>query len=135
MKTSREQPRGEGNRNRKSYIRVDAHTFVVIVTQEVEMNSLMLDNKYVQWSSFSSEANDVAQIYQWRWLEKSGQWLENADRTHLVLASGKLVLWKGHRICKKLVNLHPVAHILNFPHEKIQEEGSITSFYHYNLHY
>ena len=47
MKTSREQPRGEENRNRKSYIRVDAHAFVVIVTQEVEMNSLMLDNKSV----------------------------------------------------------------------------------------
>ena len=25
---------------------------------------------------------------------KSGQWLENADQTHLVLASGKLVLQK-----------------------------------------
>ena len=26
-----------------------------------------------------------------RWFEESGQWLENDDRTHLVLASGKPV--------------------------------------------
>ena len=31
--------------------------------------------------------NDVAQVNQRRWLEESGQWLENFDRTHLVLAS------------------------------------------------
>ena len=37
---------------------------------------------------------DVAEIYQCRWLEESGQRLENVDRTHLVLASGKLVLKK-----------------------------------------
>ena len=34
----------------------------------------------------------VAEVNQWRWLEESGQWLENVDRTHLGLASGKLVL-------------------------------------------
>ena len=27
-------------------------------------------------------------------LEESGQWLENVDQTHLVMASGKLVLQK-----------------------------------------
>ena len=30
---------------------------------------------------------DVAEVNQWRWLQESGQWLENVDRTHLVLAS------------------------------------------------
>ena len=33
----------------------------------------------------------VAEIL-WCWLKKSGQMLENVDRTHLVLNSGKLVL-------------------------------------------
>ena len=32
------------------------------------------------------------EIYQWRWFEESGQWLENVYRIHLVVASGKLVL-------------------------------------------
>ena len=31
---------------------------------------------------------DVAEVNQRRWLEESGQWLENVDQTHLVLASG-----------------------------------------------
>ena len=35
---------------------------------------------------------DVAKIYQQRWVQESGQRLENVDPTHLVLASGKLVL-------------------------------------------
>ena len=38
--------------------------------------------------------NDVAQDDQLRWVEESGQWLENFDRTHLVLASCKPVLHK-----------------------------------------
>ena len=37
----------------------------------------------------------VAEVYQWRWLEESGQWLENVDQTHLVLASGKPALQKN----------------------------------------
>ena len=37
---------------------------------------------------------DVAEVNQWRWLEESGQWLENVDRTHLVLAIGKPELQK-----------------------------------------
>ena len=36
----------------------------------------------------------VAEVYQRRWLEESGQWLENADRTHLVRECGKPVLQK-----------------------------------------
>ena len=38
---------------------------------------------------------DVAEVDQQHWLEESGQWLENVDLTHLVLASGKPVLQKN----------------------------------------
>ena len=37
---------------------------------------------------------DVAEVNQLRCLEESGQWLDNVDQIHLVLASGKLVLQK-----------------------------------------
>ena len=37
---------------------------------------------------------DIAKVNVPLWLEESGQWLENADPTHLVLASGKSVLQK-----------------------------------------
>ena len=38
---------------------------------------------------FSEEKiSDVAKVIQQRWLEENGLWLENVDRTHLVLASG-----------------------------------------------
>ena len=44
---------------------------------------------------FSEEKNvDVAEVNQQRCLGENRQWLENVDRTHLVLASGKLVLQK-----------------------------------------
>ena len=33
-----------------------------------------------------------ANVNQQRWLEESGQWLENVDGTHTVLARGNLVL-------------------------------------------
>ena len=36
----------------------------------------------------------VAEVNQQRCSEESRQWLENVDQTHLVLASGKLVLQK-----------------------------------------
>ena len=36
-----------------------------------------------------------AKVNQQRCSEESRQWLENVDRTHLVLASGKLVLQKN----------------------------------------
>ena len=41
---------------------------------------------------FREKIVDIAEVYQWHCLEGSGQWLENADQTYLVLASGKLVL-------------------------------------------
>ena len=42
-----------------------------------------------QCSQKFSEENigDVAEVNQWRCLEESGQWPENADQTHQVLAS------------------------------------------------
>ena len=39
-------------------------------------------------------ARNVDEVNQRRSLEESGQWLENVDRTHLILVSGKLVLQK-----------------------------------------
>ena len=44
-----------------------------------------------QSSQFFSEENIIngAEVNQWRCLKKSGQWFENVDQTHLVLASGK----------------------------------------------
>ena len=39
-----------------------------------------------------SKIVDVAEVNQWCCLEESGQLLENVDQTHLVVASGKLVL-------------------------------------------
>ena len=38
---------------------------------------------------FRGKIIDVAEVNQQRWLEEIGQWLENVDRTHLVLARGK----------------------------------------------
>ena len=39
----------------------------------------------------------VAEVNQPSRLEESGQWLDNVDQTHLVLASGKLALQKTLR--------------------------------------
>ena len=38
---------------------------------------------------------DVDEVNQHRWLKESGLWLENVDRNHLVLASGKPLLQKS----------------------------------------
>ena len=48
---------------------------------------------------------DVAEVNQWCCLEESEQWLENVDRAHLVLASGKLVLQKDWN---QLARLRPI---------------------------
>ena len=50
-------------------------------------------------SQFFSEEKivDVAEDNQQRCLEESEQWLENVNRTHLVLASGKQVLQKKYQ--------------------------------------
>ena len=44
---------------------------------------------------FSGKIINFAEVNQLCWLEDSGQRLENVDRTHLVLASGKPVLQKN----------------------------------------
>ena len=41
---------------------------------------------------FEEKIINVAEVNSQHWLEESGQWLDNVDQTHLVLASGKLVL-------------------------------------------
>ena len=46
------------------------------------------------WEKMRKNYFNFALVNQWRWIEESGQWLENVDQTHLVLASGKLVLQK-----------------------------------------
>ena len=43
---------------------------------------------------FGGKIIDVAEVNQRPWLEESGQWLENVERTHLVLSSGKPLLQK-----------------------------------------
>ena len=60
-----------------------------------EVAFLLLTQKpQVRFSAFPKLYLDIADIYRRRWFEKSGQSLENVDRTPLVLASGKLVLQK-----------------------------------------
>ena len=43
---------------------------------------------------FEEKIINVAEVNQQHWLEESGQWLDNVDQTHLVLASGRPVLRK-----------------------------------------
>ena len=47
---------------------------------------------------FEEKFVDVAEVNEWRCFEESEQWLENVDRTHLVLASGK---WQVASWCYK----------------------------------
>ena len=53
---------------------------------------------------FEGKMINVSQSHQWRWLEASGQWLENVDRTHLVLDCRKPILQKrlGQILSNKL---------------------------------
>ena len=51
--------------------------------------------------NFRGKIIDVAEVNQQHWIEERGQWLENVDRTHLVLSSGKPVLQK--KILQKAV--------------------------------
>ena len=52
------------------------------------------DSQHSQ-KNFKVKMINVSQSHQWRWLEENGKWLENVDRTHLVLATGKPVLQKS----------------------------------------
>ena len=51
------------------------------------------DSKHSQ-KKLREKIVDVAEVYQLCCLEESGQWLQNVDQSHLVLAGGKLVLQK-----------------------------------------
>ena len=54
-----------------------------------EANLLLTQQPRIRFSAFTKIYFDVAEIYRWHQLEESGQWLENVERTHLVLASGQ----------------------------------------------
>ena len=64
----------------------------------IEITFLLLTKRpWYCLSTFPKFYLDVAEIYRQLWLEESGKRLENVDPTHLVLASGKLVLQKKFR--------------------------------------
>ena len=65
------------------------------------MSSILASGPRCPWSISSVSKKftqgkilSVAEVNQLSCLEESGQWLENVDLTHLVVASGKLVLQK-----------------------------------------
>ena len=55
-------------------------------------------NSQCSRKNFRAKNIDVAEVNQLCWVEESGQWLDNVDRTHLVLAGGKPVLQKTKSI-------------------------------------
>ena len=52
------------------------------------------DSLYTR-SFFRGKIADVAEVNQWHSLGESEQWLDVVDQTHLVLASGKIVVQKA----------------------------------------
>ena len=55
-----------------------------------EVAFLLLTQQPQVWMlAFPKIYFDVAEIYKWKWLEESGQRLQNDDQTHLALDSGK----------------------------------------------
>ena len=54
----------------------------------------MFDSQHSQKIS-EEQIIDVAEFNQRRWLEETGQWLENVDQIHPVLANGKPILQKS----------------------------------------
>ena len=67
-------------------------------------------------SFFRVKINNVAEVNQQRWLDEGGQWLENVDCTHLVLASGKPDVQK---------RLTPTK--TRFPGPRFDERGETTT--------
>ena len=55
---------------------------------------LLKQRPWVPFLAFLIIYFNFAEVNQWRWLEESGQRLENIDWTHLVLSCGKLALQK-----------------------------------------
>ena len=69
--------------------------FLASTSSQVDWSPLLLSQQpQVLFSAFPKVYFNVAEIYRRRCLEASGQMLENVDRTHRVLTSGKLVLRK-----------------------------------------
>ena len=69
----------------------------ITIKHSIEVTYLLLTQQpLVRFPAFPiflrGKIINVSEVNQWRCLEESGQWLENVDRTHLVLASGKPVL-------------------------------------------
>ena len=64
---------------------------------------LFTQQPQVRVSAFPIIYVDVAEIYRQGWLEESGLRLENVDQTHLVLASGKIVLQKDNSFSRDTI--------------------------------
>ena len=62
-------------------------------TEVASPSSPGFDSQF-SWNIFRDKIIKFAEVNQRRWLEESGQWLENVDWTYLVLASGKPVQQK-----------------------------------------
>ena len=107
-------------RNRDAVLKIimSSVNIKTILTENQTFHSSKVDTKQgdsiVQWSAYllpdpavpgsipsvpqkisDERIVDVAEVNQQCSLEKSGQWLENVDQTHLVLARGNLVLQKS----------------------------------------
>ena len=70
---------------------------------------LLTQEPQVQFGFSEEFFLDVTEVYQRRWLEQSGQWLENVDRTHLVLGSGKPELQNKFKGPEPLLKLFPIS--------------------------
>ena len=52
-------------------------------------------DSHLSQKNFTGNKCHLAEVFEWCGLKEIGQCLENVDQTHLVLASGKLVLQKN----------------------------------------
>ena len=60
---------------------------IVILSESIIIEAMVLKGQrpQVRFSAFPRIYFNTAEIYQWPWLEESGQRLENVDPTHVVL--------------------------------------------------
>ena len=61
---------------------------------------LLTQQHWVRFPGSQMKNNNVTEVNQQRWLEESGQWLENVDRTHLVQTHQKSTWQNG---CQRLL--------------------------------
>ena len=59
-------------------------------------------------SNFEEKIADAAKVNQWDCLEESGQWLENVDRTHLVLVGGNVTNIGGTDLDVHYLKVHEI---------------------------